>query len=162
MVSPIYVANNLIRRATVQRDVELTHLKLQKLLYLIYAKYLVTSGESLFSSRFEAWQYGPVLSDIYEIFKNEGSRNLTDYRPDSNGKILVVTESGAFGECFDHVCSKYARKSASYLVRMTHGIEENPSERTTAWKQAVDALGIGAFMDDAEIKKDGEMWFAAG
>ena len=159
MVSPLYAANNMIRRAN-EQGVNLTNLKLQKLLYILYAKYYVETKDALFSNRFEAWQYGPVLSDIYEIFKEEGSKPITEYRPDANGKVLVVSEAGVFGACFDYIWGKYARQSASYLVDMTHGKVENPEQRKVAWQLAVEELGLGAFMDDDEIKKDGEMWFA--
>jgi uncharacterized phage-associated protein len=150
----------MIRRENEQRT-GLTNLKLQKLLYILYAKYHVEAKAPLFASRFEAWKYGPVLSEVYEIFKAEGANPITEYRPDANGKILVVVETGDFGLCFDYVWGNYARKSAAYLVDMTHGKVENHLSRETAWKHAVANGGIGAFIDDDEIKKDGEMWFAA-
>ncbi|MCL2045710.1 MAG: DUF4065 domain-containing protein [Oscillospiraceae bacterium] len=159
MVSPLYVANNLIRRAN-EQGVELTNLKLQKLLYILYASYYNKTNNALFSNRFEAWQYGPVLSDVYNIFKTESSNQITEYRPDSNGDILVVTEIGDFGESFNLVWSNYARKSASYLINMTHGLVENPDKRIVAWKKAVEKAGYGTFMEDSDIKLDGEMWFA--
>ena len=158
-MSPLYVANNLIRRAN-EQGVELTNLKLQKLLYILYARYYNKTQNALFSNRFEAWQYGPVLSDVYEIFKAEGSNPITEYRPDSNGEILVVSEIGDFGESLDQVWSKYARKSAAYLVNMTHGRIENPETRKVAWEIAVEKAGYGTFMEDSDITEDGEMWFA--
>ena len=137
----------------------LTNLKLQKLLYILYAKYFVITSSALFANRFEAWQYGPVLSDIYEVFKSEGSNPIREYRPDANGKVLVVSEIGDFGECFNFIWLKYAHKSAAYLVDLTHGKVENTANRETAWKKAVNKNGLGAFLDDYEIKGDGEMWF---
>jgi len=159
MISPIYVANNMIRRSN-EQGVNLTNLKLQKLMYILYAKYFVLAGSALFANRFEAWQYGPVLSDIYEVFKSEGANPIREYRPDANGRILVVSETDVFGECFNFIWLNYAHKSASYLVDMTHGKVENPANRETAWKKAVNKNGLGAFLEDYEIKKDGEMWFA--
>ena len=157
MVAPIYVANNMIKRAR-EQTVELTNLKLQKLLYLLYAKYYAVSGDALFTNRFEAWAYGPVLSDIYKVFKAEGAGPIKDYRSDANGRVLIVCETGEFGESFDHIWGNYARKSAGYLVDMTHGKVESDGW-DTAWRKTINEKGIGAFIDDEYIKEDGEKWF---
>ena len=158
MISPLYAANNLIRRAN-EQAINLTSLKLQKLLYLLYTMYLYNTDESLFPDRFEAWQYGPVLTDIYNIFKIEGSNPITEMRPDGNGRILIVSEKGIFGDIFDNVWTKYARESAFFLVTLTHG--ESNSSYKTAWRKAVDRYKgeFGAFLEDDDIKKDGEFWF---
>jgi len=160
MISPLYAANNMIKRAN-EQAVNLTHLKLQKLLYILYTKYYYDTSDSLFPDRFEAWQYGPVLSKLYDIFKEEGADPIVDLRPNANGKILIVSETEAFGECFDYVWANYAHKTASYLVGLTHGAE-NP-QYETAWRKAVNSHGgYGVFMKDDDIKEDGEMWFAQG
>lgn len=156
MISPLYAANNMIRRAR-EQGVNLTNLKLQKLLYLLYTKYYFDTGDSLFPDRFEAWQYGPVLTEIYDIFKIEGSKPIVDLRPDANGEVLIISETGIFGECFDYVWSNYARQGAANLVDLTHGDEK--SEYKTAWRIAYDE-SPGKFLIDDNIKKDGEEWFA--
>ena len=160
MVSPLYVANNMIRRAK-EQEVNLTNLKLQKLLYFLYTRYYFDTDNTnaLFSDRFEAWQYGPVLADIYEIFKGEGSNQIVDMRPDANGRVLVVSETGKFGASFDFVWGNYARKSAAELVAITHGADGSPTK--TAWRKTVDEKGLGAFIEDEDIMKDGEVWFAS-
>ena len=156
MISPIYVANNMIRRANDQ-DISLTNLKLQKLLYILYTRYLFHTKEPLFSDRFEAWKYGPVLSDVYDVFKREGANPIIDMRPDSNGQVLIASEVGEFGESFDDIWAKYARQSASDLVGLTHGSEN--SEYETAWRKTIRDRGLGALMNDEDIKQDGEKWF---
>ena len=156
MISPIYAANNMIRRAK-EQDLKITNLKLQKLLYFLYTRYLFDTKTPLFSNRFEAWQYGPVLTEIYDIFKIEGANPIVDLRPDANGKILVVSEEGAFGESFDRVWARYARMSAANLVALAHG-EEN-ADYITAWRKTVRDRGIGALMHDEDIMLDGEEWF---
>jgi uncharacterized phage-associated protein len=155
MISPLYAANNMIRRA-VDQGINLTNLKLQKLLYLLYTRYMFDVKAALFPNRFEAWQYGPVLTDIYDIFKIEGASPITELRPDANGKIYIVSEKEMFGDCFDRIWSNYARKSASYLVSLTHG-DENPNYKT-AWHKAYE-ISPGAFLDDDDITEDGEEWF---
>jgi len=153
MVSPIYAANNFILKA-MDQGIKLTPLKLQKLLYILYARYLYKTGEALFADRFSAWEYGPVLPEIYYIFKRDGSSPITVPKPDYNGEILVVTEEGEFGECFNDVWRNFANKSASELVSKTH-------EPGAAWAQAVvnEDYHLGGFLEDSKIKRDGEAWF---
>ena len=156
MISPLYVANNMILRARKQ-GINLTNLKLQKLLYILYARYYHDAGYSLFPDRFEAWQYGPVLTNVYEVFKKEEANTIIDLRPDANGEVLIASEKDTFGASLDFVWANYARKTAAYLVGLTHG-KENPGY-TTAWKKAVDSKGYEAFIEDSDIKEDGEKWF---
>jgi len=105
MVSPLYAANNIIIR---ERDTSttLSHLKLQKLLYMLYACFLAKFNASLFSARFVAWPYGPVLTDIYDILKKYGSKNITDLCRNSEGKIMIVVEEGSFKECFEELWTR--------------------------------------------------------
>ena len=51
----------------------LTHLELQKLLYLSHMIYLGSHGKPLISGSFEAWAYGPVHPDLYHKAKIFGS-----------------------------------------------------------------------------------------
>jgi len=163
MISPLYAANNLIKRAN-EQGVNLTNLKLQKLLYILYARYYFDVKAALFPDRFEAWQYGPVLTNVYDIFKVEGSDPIVEMRPDPNGNILIVSEAGKFGSSFDRVWEDYAHKSASYLVGLTHGLEAPvggilDTKYKTAWRKAYEYHGLGSFIDDDDIKKDGVVWF---
>ena len=161
MISPLYAANNIIRKANSQA-ISITNLKMQKLLYVLYAKYITKSPDfPLFPDRFEAWQYGPVLTKVYDIFKIEGAAPIRNMRPDSNGEVLIVSEEGIFGECFDYVWLNYARCTAAELVNLTHGrLHSHVPEYISAWQRALDKNGLGSFIDDEHIKKDGEVWFA--
>ena len=156
MVSPIYVSNNLIRKAATEK-VNLTHLKLQKLLYITYARYLYIAKNALFSNRFEAWKHGPVLTEIYDIFKIYGSKTLDIMHPDANGEVKTIVENGNFGRCIMEVWSGFGKSSAAVLVDKTHEIN-------SAWYNAVKSKNnkLGGFLDDAHIIKDGEKWFANG
>jgi uncharacterized phage-associated protein len=162
MISPLYAANSMIWRASNQ-GVSLTNLKLQKLLYIFYAKYLYDAKNPLFPDRFEAWKYGPVLTAVYDIFKKEEANPIVGLRPDANGQMLIISETSRFYPSLNFVWNNYAQKSASYLVGLTHGIYENKDpEYKTAWRRAIgDNECYGAFIKDDDILKDGEMWFGS-
>ena len=153
MVSPLYAANNIIIRAK-NEEVQLSHLKLQKLLYMLYAHFLAKYDASLFSNRFEAWQYGPVLTEIYDTFKKYGSRNITELCKNNDSQIMIVAEEGCFKDSFDEMWRMYGGYSGSALVSKTH-------EKDSAWYKAVlrDKMLYGGFLDDEHIKSDGNRWF---
>ncbi len=54
-----------------------SNLKLQKLLYYAQGHYLAATGEPLFDEPLEAWSHGPVVSDVYHMFKDWGSFDIT-------------------------------------------------------------------------------------
>lgn len=51
----------------------LTHLQMQKLLYMSHMYYMGKNNEPLVDARFEAWDYGPVCPDLYHRLKIYGS-----------------------------------------------------------------------------------------
>ena len=48
----------------------ITNLKLQKILYFLDMTYLVNVGERLIDENFEAWQYGPVVKEVYDKYSS--------------------------------------------------------------------------------------------
>lgn len=61
------IANNVLSRAFAKKAY-ISPMKLQKILYFVAAEYQKKAGQSLFSERFETWQYGPVLRSVYSEF----------------------------------------------------------------------------------------------
>ena len=45
-------------------------IKIQKLLYISFGFYSYFQKENLFDDKIEAWQYGPVIPNVYHNFKN--------------------------------------------------------------------------------------------
>ena len=43
----------------------ITNLQLQKILYFLQREYLQNNGYSLFFNEIQAWQFGPVVPDVY-------------------------------------------------------------------------------------------------
>lgn len=62
------VVNTLLKFAS-ENNHQITHLKLQKLLYFLYGEYLARTGKLLIEEHFEAWQYGPVIPKFMTIIK---------------------------------------------------------------------------------------------
>jgi uncharacterized phage-associated protein len=74
-VSPIPIANEFVDRFG--GDGNITHMKLQKLLYFANGWWLGLSGERLLSENPQVWRYGPVFRGVYNAFNRFGSRSVT-------------------------------------------------------------------------------------
>ncbi|MCL2854470.1 MAG: Panacea domain-containing protein [Defluviitaleaceae bacterium] len=146
MSDSLAISNNILRLAF-RDNIEVTPMKLQKLLYLLYARYLHLGNEPLFSSRFEVWKYGPVLRDIYNHFKDFGARPINGYA-EIDGKALVLDESvnDLFKEALELTWDRFKDFSGQQLSALTH-------LQGTAWHIA---NGRGdRFLRDEEVVLDG-------
>lgn len=69
---PKTIANHIL-----SRDEEMSHIRIQTLLYFVYAFYGASYGQEdnypnyLFNGSFETWRYGVRLPSIVEAFHNE-------------------------------------------------------------------------------------------
>lgn len=111
-------------------ELQITNLKLQKILYFIQAAFLKIKNTPCFNEEIEAWDFGPVVPEVYHEFKNYGGGNIPyiEYYIDfSNGiweasKVkfdykLIDEEDKEIINAMINECSKY---SASNLVKLTH------------------------------------------
>jgi uncharacterized phage-associated protein len=103
----------------------ITNLKLQKVLYFAQAYYLAKMGKPLFSDKIEAWEYGPVIPDVYHKFKFKGSDPIICEEDES---ILLVEDR----ETLKKIWGTFGGYSASKLVDITHA--------HTPWKEANKSL----------------------
>lgn len=69
------VAEYIICRCNLT-DVFVSNLKLQKLLYLVQVEYLRYFGRPCFSDDFEAWNVGPIVSDVYNRYCGFGGSGI--------------------------------------------------------------------------------------
>lgn len=74
--SSLSIANEFLRRAYDERR-ELTHMQLQKLVYLAHGWTLAVTGKDLIEEEIEAWEYGPVIRRLYDALRRYGSQAVT-------------------------------------------------------------------------------------
>lgn len=92
-----------------------TNLRLQKLLYFAQGWHLARFGIPLFDSPIEAWQFGPVVPEIYHQYKDRGSMGIRCndvFSPD------VFAESEY--ELLLDVAREYDDLSTNALVDLSH------------------------------------------
>lgn len=89
-----------------------SNLKLQKMLYFAWIEYFKKVGTGLFTESICAWQFGPVVPEVYYEFCVYGGQPITqEYpeRPAPNDKYIL-----------DGIISHYLQQSVSELVNRTH------------------------------------------
>lgn len=72
MVSPVSVFA-AAKRLGEKSNWSLTHLQMQKMLYIAHVYYLGVRNEPLVDGSFEAWDYGPVHPKLYHYLKRYGA-----------------------------------------------------------------------------------------
>lgn len=113
-----------------------THLKLEKLVYLCYAEYLVGTGKKLFPDKIFAFQYGPVVETVFHRYKTQGKEKLEEKinadhvsEMPSRSRILFAKEGTEKVKYIDQIIQKYGDLPASELVNLTH-------QEKTPWKMS--------------------------
>lgn len=76
--SVIAIANELIKRAK-DKGLDITHLKLQKLVYFAHALNLALGNGRLIKDEVEAWKYGPVIPDLFRECAVYGKDKIYNY-----------------------------------------------------------------------------------
>lgn len=120
----------------------LTNLKLQKMLYLAQMLYMGEHHERLLNGTFEAWDYGPVLPEVYREVKPYGSGPI---RSMFFGRAIVDDEDRK--KTLDDAYDQLAPKTAGQLVNITHW-------SGGAWAKNYVAGSRGIAIPDADIIRE--------
>lgn len=107
MFTVLEIANYFIKKAK-DSNVELTPIKLIKLVFIAQGTSLVLNNRVLFKEPVEAWKYDPVIPELYQTFKNYGNQNILSYAGHSSiladGSIQsVLPKDGKVCELLDEV-----------------------------------------------------------
>lgn len=96
---------------------DLSNLKLQKLMYIAQVVHMGRAkGLPLFEAEFQAWDYGPVIPELYQKLKVFGAERISDVF--SNAKRF--REGDPRRKVMDDVVSRFLTYSAGDLVDITH------------------------------------------
>lgn len=98
------VARTMIEMAA-QKNIKVTNLTLQKLLYFAHGLMLVRTDKALINEGFQAWKYGPVVESLYHDLKIFGPGAISpedgfiDSWPELN--VKAVNEREAIKDVLD-------------------------------------------------------------
>lgn len=132
MLDVLDVARYIINYCN-KKNYGISNLRLQKLLYFVQAYYLAftDSHEPCFSEAIEAWDFGPVVPEVYHNFKCYGSGSIPtieSYFEFDDDEIWSVKRIGfdedvipkADKEIINEVVDRFSDFSTTALVNLTH------------------------------------------
>lgn len=115
MYSAAAVANAFLDLA--QRDgVKLTNMKLQKLVYIAHGWCLALLKKPLIGDDIRAWQFGPVIPNLYDVLRFYGASVVTEHVPAREAVDPGCPEMGVIRA----VWNSYKGYPAFMLSAITH------------------------------------------
>ncbi len=110
------IANFYVQLSNDLPETDITNLKLNKLCYYAQGWSLVVLGSPLFEEEIQAWDYGPVVPEVYHTYKVCGKNPIGEPADSFDESRLTADELNLLVDVFN----SYARYSPSELVNMTH------------------------------------------
>lgn len=109
----LHIANWFVRRAADEgRSVSI--MSLLKLCYIAHGWRLEITGQPLFLNEIQAWQYGPVIPEVYHAFRRQGVVVTGEVQVDG---VRLPDEDEVF---LEQIYSAYGHLSAFQLSDLTH------------------------------------------
>jgi uncharacterized phage-associated protein len=133
--TPVAVANFFIQKS-LDTGVEVTPMKLLKLVYIAHGWSLALLDEPLIDEAVEAWTYGPVIPSLYQELKEYGRSRVTKLVADfdwgtaknSASPPTIPDTDTQVQKLLDYVWQGYGNNSGLHLSAITH-------EPGTPWSQ---------------------------
>lgn len=122
----------------------ITHLKVQKLVYYAQGFHLAWYGEPLFAEPILAWEHGPVVRKLYDAYREFGSsplRTPDEFSPERLDSHVV--------ELLEEVFRVYGQFSAWGLRNLTH--DEAPWKDTPRNEEIAHGLMRDYFSSELTI-----------
>jgi len=114
------IANAFLGKA-LQNGESVTHLKLQKLVYLAAGYYAAARGVPLIDCSIEAWEHGPVVPDLYDKFFEFGGAPISVMATDENGDpVRVPVEDQDVMRVVNFVWATYGSRSDVALATLAN------------------------------------------
>jgi uncharacterized phage-associated protein len=136
LYNPITIANYFIQKAF-DEGISMTPMKILKLVYIANGWYLGYRGESLISERSQAWQYGPVISSVYDAFKCYGRFEIQKmFLPNEilQNELKKLMEDKYVSTFLNSVWNIYKKYTGIQLSELTH-------QNNTPWSQTYHKFG---------------------
>jgi len=113
--SALDIANYFLSKAEQQGQELLSNLKLQKLVYYAQGIHLALDNEPLFPDEIQAWDYGPVVPELYHRYKNFGASCIP-----ADPKFDPEAVDGDTADFLDEIFNAFGQFSAIRLMEISH------------------------------------------
>ncbi len=122
METPISVANFFVNKSLYE-GVELTPMKVLKLVYLAHGWNLGLNNNPLLTEAVQAWMFGPVVKSVYESFKKYKDQQIGALALDFQIGEYPVPKDDSVIKLLEKIWSVYREYTGPELSTLTH--EEN-------------------------------------
>lgn len=116
MITAIELSKYVVSKC-MQYNTPISNLQLQKILYYIQYEVLKKTGDIAFPDSIEAWQFGPVIPNIYYYFCGFGARKINTAFLENEYDSVVNSE---IKEIFDRVIKEKSKLYPWDMVIETH------------------------------------------
>lgn len=143
MYRALDIARYIIERCSATNRT-ISNLKLQKILYFVQAEFLVTKNQPCFAEEIQAWDFGPVVPDVYYTYRMFGSANIPCIGKSRVSQIISSSDKELLDGIIDE-CSKY---SASALVEITHNQTPWMEAYKPGWNNEITPESIKEYFEE--------------
>ncbi|MGE5632001.1 MAG: Panacea domain-containing protein [Caulobacteraceae bacterium] len=103
------------------RDIDISNLKLQKIMYYAQSWYLAVTHNRLFNADFEAWKHGAVIRPLYYKYSIFGYNNINIFCDNEQYLRNVKAKFGDYVcDFLDKIIKEYAYYTAEELRDINH------------------------------------------
>lgn len=145
-IDPKLIANSILRRAFAER-INVTPMKLQKLMFFTACLYQRHTRRRLLTESFQPWKSGPACGAVYGEFASFDGNPIAEYAKDAIGDAYAADErsSPELKQAIDTVWDHMKHLPAVTLARITVLPE-------SAWSKAVERKNC--FISNADMAED--------
>ena len=135
---------------------QLTHMKLQKLLYYAQAWFVGTFGEPLFDGKIEAWKHGPVCPEIYQQYKQFHNNEIPfPEECDNEAGCMAIVETTLPPDIIaflNSIADDYMNYTAYQLRAMTH--KEQPWIDASRYRDEISVEAIHKYYGELVVEDE--------
>lgn len=147
MQKSLTIANYFIKKAR-ETGMEMTPMKLIKMVYIANGWYLALKGEPLIDEKAEAWKYGPVVKSVYNEFKHYSRGQINELYSDLSGRMPMPTDEELI-KFLDRIWEVYGSYNGLQLSALTH---QKDTPWYTTWHDKGGHRRESAIIDNELIK----------
>lgn len=118
------IASFFIQLANSLPNDHIDNLKLNKLCYYAQGWSIARFGRPLFNDEIQAWDYGPVIPEVYRAYKPCGKNPIQDANQPFDEKRLSSDDLTLLTDVY----IEYGKYTSSALITLTH-------EKSSPWDQ---------------------------
>lgn len=98
----------------------LTQMKVIKLLYIAYGRFLAATRNKLFSSTIVHFQYGPLITEVHDKFNGQTVLDIDKPDKEAMNDYSLVSQDSEIVDLLSKVNEDYVNYNAARLSKQTH------------------------------------------